>query len=235
MLFSKKQGNKFCLFGGCAGRKTRPSNNDYECLPYEPTEPNKRQIHKREQPKCEPTPVKVQSTQNRASLTHLNKLLKQTTRANETPFAPAIESTRVEQSLVRYPAINQKHAYITAKTTSTFVQRTHYRDNNESNEPSLSHISEQSSCLSNPQAKSAASFQPLYPSPSINPESAVHVCVRPYESRHPGDISLRYSERVHVLHVTDGYVFVKLVAGWQECGYVAASSLLLMSEFMKRI
>lgn len=234
MLFSKKQGQKFCLFTGCAASKTRPSNKDYECLPYEPTEPKKQQ-QKQEQPTCEPTPAKVQSTQNRASLRHLNKLLKQKTGTSRAPFAPVIESTRVEQSLVRYPAINQRHG-ITARTASTVIQRTLYRDSSQTIEPGLSLISEQSSCFSKPRASCTASFQPLYPSPSIQAEStAVYVCVRPYSPRHQGDIPLRYSERVHVLHVTDDYVFVKLIGDRHDCGYVAASSLLLMSDFMKRI
>ena len=63
----------------------------------------------------------------------------------------------------------------------------------------------------------------------------LYVCTMPYQARFEGDLSLKYTDRVRVLHATEDYALVKKINGSYECGYVSTRCLISLSEFLKRL
>lgn len=213
---------KFC--------NTKTINKDYECLPYEaPSAPSSKMT----------TPVRKQIIQNRCKLAHLNRLIKQTTKCSLFKEQPDFQSTQI----IEY--VNQ------VKTSSTFINRNQVPIENSL---SLSHISNKSltnssSDYDSPPSESTRSssfnyessqcsespieFQTLYSSTQF--EDIIYVCTMPYQARFEGDLSLKYTDRVRVLHATEDFALVKKINGSEECGYVSTRCLISLTEFLKRL
>ncbi len=62
----------------------------------------------------------------------------------------------------------------------------------------------------------------------------VYVCVEDYDAHFQGDLSLKFSEQVHVLCVNDDFTLIKRV-GSDEKGYVPTKCLTLFSAFIKTV
>lgn len=68
---------------------------------------------------------------------------------------------------------------------------------------------------------------------SLEPE-VVYVCKASYTAQAHGDMSLRFTDRVHVLQVNGDYALVRNVFS-QECGHVPIKCLQTLDEFMRSI
>ena len=116
---------------------------------------------------------------------------------------------------------------------------------------SLSYISEESEITYNPYSSNFTDisseistgnsssnidfFQELNATQVSPATSHVYVCCIGYKSEFEGDIDLKYSERVNVLHAGPQFALVKKINAHHECGYVAIRSLTSLSEFLKNI
>lgn len=91
---------------------------------------------------------------------------------------------------------------------------------------------ESSQCSSEGSCDEASDFQPLYA--TIEQDSGIYVCQSPYAAEFDGDINLKYTERVEVLHATEDFTLVKKINGSGETGYVSTKCVTSLEEFMKR-
>lgn len=62
----------------------------------------------------------------------------------------------------------------------------------------------------------------------------VYVCKASYSAQAHGDLSLRFTDRVHILQVNGNYALVRNVFN-QECGHVPVKCLQTLDEFMRSI
>lgn len=90
-------------------------------------------------------------------------------------------------------------------------------------------FSDDSNMFTNSSIESNCSVQSI-----ADDEATVYVCSENYEAQFQGDLSLKYSERVHVLHVNDDFTLVKKVST-DEKGFVPTSCLALFSTFIKTV
>ena len=73
-------------------------------------------------------------------------------------------------------------------------------------------------------------FQALYA--TVEQDSGIYVCQSSYAAEFDGDINLKYTERVEVLHATEDFTLVKKING--QTGYVSTRCVTSLEEFMKR-
>lgn len=242
---------KFCLSKLCGSK--RPKNNDYECIPYEQERSASTKIT---------SPVKALINQNLNRLNHLNKLKKAPAKRNlfndcVQHEKPQFHSTQIDQSSVNFACEFQ---YIEkTKVTSTFIQQDTISDDSVESDPSLSQISDESSCFtssaysnSNYDSPSSScsltrltafqvssdsddseSFQTLYPSKDNINEADVYICSTAYNAKFKGDISVKYTDRVYLIHANDDFGLVKKVSDSQ-CGYIPVNCLTTFDNFMKK-
>jgi hypothetical protein len=196
-----KKSNKFCFSQFLCSKNS--NSKDYECLPYE-EENNKITSIKPE--------VQAQIIKNRAKLTHLNKLTKQTTSATLNKFynqQPEFQSTKIEQTVICHKITN---TLIKQNTISSF-NNTDLCLSNISEESSLStDSSEYSSSNIYLSSSSSSSDSDVFEScRSEIPYSDIYVCCQTYQPKCQGDISLEYAERVYVLHATEEFALIKKI------------------------
>ena len=230
---------KFCFSTLCSKSKV---NKDYETIPYEQTVKFA-------------SPIRIQSAKNRARLDHLNKLKTVTTKRklfDETlnNKTPNFQSTKLEQSKMTstmiehnaFTSVDSKE--ITPSLTniteeSKFSNSTHSSPSKSSYSSYLTNDSSEfgeTQYFTNPSCASEC-FQEVNSSFFQNKEennTMVYVCIQSYQPQFQGDIELKYTERVYVLHATEEFSLVKRISN-QECGYVPSSSLTSFSSFIKSI
>lgn len=241
---------KFCMSKICGSKRSK--NNDYECIPYEQDK--------------QTNEVKSLINQNINRLNHLNKLKKAPAKRNlfndcVENEKPRFHSTQIDQSSVNFACEFQ---YIeNTKITSTLIQHDTISDDSLESDPSLSQISEESSCFSTSgysnsfydspsttcsqtritafeissdttYSDDSESFQTLYPSKdNINDNNDVYICNSAYNAKFKGDISVKYTDRVYLIHANDDFALVKKVSDSQ-CGYIPVNCLLSFDDFMKK-
>ena len=79
---------------------------------------------------------------------------------------------------------------------------------------------------------SSVDFQDVKPSFFDKDEVVIFVCNKPYVAKLEGDLSLKYSDRVQLLHHNEQVVLVKnLLTGI--CGYVPIQNLISLENFLR--
>lgn len=203
-----------CISKLCGNK--HPINKDYECLPYE------------QEPKTQ-SPINALITQNINKLNHLNKL-KKAPASSFNDFVrneePQFHSTQLDQSSVSFQRPE--------KVTSTFIHQTTVSNESFSTDPSLSQISDESSCFStcSNSSENTESFQTLYTSNEIT-ENDVYICNSAYNAKFKGDISVKYTERVYLIHASDDFALVKKINDSQ-CGYIPVKYLTTLPDFFNK-
>ena len=93
---------------------------------------------------------------------------------------------------------------------------------------------EQTQYYTNPSCESEC-FRDVNPSYfELEVPQIVYVCVQSYQPHFQGDIELKYTERVTVLHATADFSLVKKIST-QEFGYVPSTCLTSLSSFIKSV
>ena len=208
----KKSLNK-CLTKLCGNK--RANNNDYEYTPYDQTKP------------AIPSPIKALINQNINKLNHLNKLKKVPAKRISINEEPQFHSTQLESQFQR--------------ASSTFIQQTIVDESFES-DPSLSQISDKSSCFSNSDSDLTIStqsssdnselFQTLFTS-TVSNDSNVYICNSAYNAKFKGDISIKYTDRVYLIHANEDFALVKRVND-SLCGYIPVKYLATLDDFISK-
>ena len=147
---------------------------------------------------------------NRIKLLTLNNLKRQTTAA----VLPQFQSTRLE-----HPR--------SSKITSTVIQHSNCSDLDA--DPSMSKINEDST-FGSECSSSSSSFE-VEAIDSAMPVHKTLVCIKPHIATMEGDMPLRYTDRVQLLHENNGVLLVRnLLTG--SCGYVPAHHLISLEQFL---
>ena len=242
----------FCFSKLCSKSKI---NKDYEAVPYDQTaelpSPVKTQIAQNRSRLDHLNKLKkVTAKRNLFNDCVENK-------------APDFQSTKLEQSSVNF-ATEFKQLGASKITSTMIQQNTYASFESEQTAPSLTCISEEESTCSSAYSDSAYSapisagssifttdssdFEQTqyYTNPSnvsdcfqsVDPPKEfgdmVYVCIESYQPHFQGDIELKYTERVFVLHATEEFSLIKKIST-QECGYVPSGCLTSFSSFIKSV
>jgi hypothetical protein len=214
---------KSCLTKFCGAK--RASDKDYECLPYQKEAP----LPIARKPST-PKAIKGKNLPTRR-LTHLNKL----TTGRNLIHDPVFHSTNIDQNTFTGEFFQH------VKIASTYIQRpsdnlsgfsgdstTYAYSNSDYDSPPSTRFSGSSFCSSTTNSSgSESNFS------SVDQYAEIYVCHLPYKAQYDGDISLKYTDRVQVLHATEEFTLVKKING-SECGYVSTSCLTSLHEFIKK-
>ena len=156
--------------------------------------------------------VQQQIEANRIKLMTLNNLKRQTTAT----VLPHFHSTRLE-----HPR--------SSKITSTVIQHSYCSDLDA--DPSMSQINEDSTIGSECSSSSPSSS---FENDAVDSAMPIHktlVCIKPHIATVEGDMPLRYTDRVQLLHENNGVLLVRnLLTG--SCGYVPAHHLISLEQFL---
>ena len=204
MFRAENKSLKSCLTKFCGIKQA--NNRDYECLPY-----------KKDEVACKASKTPRKNT-NR--LTHLNRLpnrQRNVATTQNTLITEFFQHVQIASTLIENPVKD-----LATKEPATYT----YYDS-----PPSSQSSESSQCSPTNSCENSE-FQTLYP--SVNQESEVYVCQLPYTAEFDGDIDLKYTERVQVLHATEDFTLVKKINGSEERGYVSTRCLTSLEEFIKK-
>lgn len=160
--------------------------------------------------------IQEQIEANRSKLNTLNTIKRNISRTSRVfTERPNFHSTQLHQTTANNVFISKFEFEITECSKLGYESETIFSD--ESN------MFTNSSIESNSVGESIA-----------DDEATIYVCFENYEAQFQGDLSLKYSERVHVLHVNDDYTLVKKVST-NEKGFVPTSCLALFSTFIKTV
>lgn len=217
-----------------------------ELAVYEPTPELQRHSHKQAiQMKSTTTTADIQSmkeqlfelNKQRAIRVNLMQQFKQTTTTNTAdtsddscsfnfPFLEASLSTSI-QNKISSTHINKTFPIISGSTFTLVENQIESEFKEEDEEEYLTR----------------AFSNKTYQSPSVENQTSVqtyptqlYVCIVPYEAKCQGDITLRYAERVQLIHVNDnnGLSLVQNVST-KECGYIPTNCIMLMASFLNQL
>ncbi len=155
---------------------------------------------------------KTQVIKDRNNLAHLNRL----PMINKVTLSDFSQNVKITSTSIETPV----------KSSTT-----HWGTNTNNSQLFSQFNSESSGCSSESSCESS-DFQMLYS--SATEESGIYVCQYPYKAEYDGDIELKYTERVHVVHATEEFTLVKKISDSDECGYVSTRCLTSLEEFMKK-
>ncbi len=203
-----KKSLKSCLTKICGSKKRNDKN--YECLPYQKEMPVVQKL-----PVLTPGPTKNKNPFPRR-LAHLSKL----TTSRNLLENPDFQSTKISQDSFCEDSTSTDKSMDHSSGISE--ESTSYAYSNSDYDSPLS--SHSSTCSS----EESVRFQ------YANQRSDIYVCQSSHNARFDGDIDLKYTERVYVLHATEEFTLVKKISGSQTCGYVSTGCLTSLDEFMKK-
>ena len=250
----EKPKNKFCFVKklNLCSRKTKPELN-YETIPYQ------RQMESPIRNQIEHNRIKLERFNILKKQTTAGRLIASNSVVDKQ--LPDFQSTQMEPAAGFSERRSGEFYYLnmTNKITSTVLQQSNSSILSEETDPSLSQISECSSSSSSSQYESPtndSSSAPSYSSfeetqdfsssfssqefRSVNSsffeptKSNVYVCCKPFVARIEGDMSLKYTDRVLVLHETETVFLVKNLLT-NTCGYVPKQNLINLQIFLSKL
>ena len=114
------------------------------------------------------------------------------------------------------------------------IKRNKFVQINKSNDST-----ESSSYFTNDETSESEDFQTVrssiyVQSTSESIQDQLHVCIVPYSAKIQGDLSLKYAERVKVIHSNNDFSLVQNIVS-KQCGYVPTNCIVLLSNFLNQL
>ena len=243
---------EFCLMKAFKMCKSSKSSVNYEAIPYEKPQDNCDSAIKRQ---IELNRAKLQNLNNLKKQTTVRSLftnempqfqstqLEQSTGEESQAFYYLNVTDKITSTVIQHssdsmvadeePSLSQINDMSNSAFSNSYYRSPMARRSTSSNSDETSTLSgdsfEQSQDFSN--SFSSADFQDVQPSFFDKDEAVVLVCNKPYIAKLEGDLSLKYADRVQLLHQNGQVVLVKnLLTG--VCGYVPTQNLISLENFL---
>lgn len=220
----EKQATKFCLTSfklNCASKTSQSANNkDYEFAPYEHSQSDNSQNKSIQ--------LETQIALNREKLANLNTLKRQTTQLilfkNNIEFeVPDFQSTVIQNNTHSF-TIHEAHNSSQFSNSSEF-----FRDEDSTlQQPHTSF----KSCDSTASTFSDSDFESVNTFGFGPIEESLFICHTSYSAEYNDDLTLRRSDRVHVLMIKEAFALVQNIMT-EDCGFVPIHCLVGINEFIK--
>ncbi len=148
---------------------------------------------------------------------------------DEPNMSDIFESSSNDQQSNDYTVNN---AYSNYQYQSQIIQNRNYLTEDKSSSSSSFSTFQQTQCFTECNSQD---FKSVNSSFFDHPKDEdVYVCIRPYEPKVQGDINLKYTDRVKLLHSNQEFALVKNLIT-NNCGYVPISCLINLSQFIKNL
>ena len=243
---------EFCLMKAFKMCKSSKSSVNYEAIPYEKPQDNCDSAIKRQ---IELNRAKLQNLNNLKKQTTVRSLftnempqfqstqLEQSTGEESQAFYYLNVTDKITSTVIQHssesmivddkPSLSQINDMSNTAFSNSYYRSPMARRSTSSNSDETSTLSgdsfEQSQAFSN--SFSSADFQEVQPSFFNKQDAVIFVCNKPYTAKIEGDLSLKYADRVQLLHNNGQVVLVKNLLT-SICGYVPIQNLISLENFL---